>query len=91
MFFNVTTDHPVLADQYRIVHIDRHSTFAGKQGREVRETWTVSKDGKEYTVVLSPYHTAVSRTVEYREGDTVTIRSSAHDGRIRACLSDVGR
>ncbi|MBS1715611.1 MAG: hypothetical protein JST30_14880 [Armatimonadetes bacterium] len=91
MLFSVATPQPPVIDSFTIVHIDRHSSFAGRQGREVRETWTVRQDGRERTVVVSPYHTNTARTTAFREGDTVTIRSRERHGVIKVCLSDVGR
>jgi hypothetical protein len=76
-------------DSYKIVEIDRVSNFAGRMGREVRETWKVTKGGDEFTVIISRYHTNVARTPMYSTGDTVSISNAPHGKVIRVTLSEV--
>lgn len=77
------------ADDYKIVSIDRVSTFAGKMGREVRETWTVSRDGTDFTVIVMPYHTRVARTPSFSVGDEVRIHSHPRGKTLRVTLGEV--
>jgi hypothetical protein len=76
-------------DSYKIVEIDRISNFAGKMGRENRETWKVSKGNDEFTVIVSLYHTHVARTPVYSTGDTVMISGAPHGNVMRVTLSQV--
>ena len=78
-------------DSYKIVEINRISNFAGRMGQEVRETWKVSKNGQDFTVIVMPYHTHVARTTQFSEGDTVSIRSEARGATIRVTLREVSK
>lgn len=78
-------------EDYKIVEIDRVSRFAGKMGREVRETWRVSKDGQSFNVIVMPYHTKIAGAASYSEGDSVTIHSKPRGGTIRVTLKEVSK
>lgn len=78
-------------DAYKILDIDRVSVFAGRMGKEVRETWKVSKSGREFTVIVMPYHTNVAGTKSFATGDEVMIKSAARGSTIRVTLKEVSK
>lgn len=86
---------PVLVDSslesYKIVEIDRISNFAGKMGKEVRETWRVTNGRQEFTVIVMPYHTNVANTMQYSTGDTVNIKSRARGQVVRVTLREISK
>ena len=91
MFFLSPAIITATFDSYKIVDIDRMSIFAGKMGREVRETWKVTKGSEEFTVIVSPYHTNVAgtRAKMHSTGDTVEISGGARGKVIRVTLSQI--
>jgi len=54
--------------------VDRVEIFAGKLGREIRETLTVESEGKTYTIRLGKAHTKFGATTEFKSGDSIRIR-----------------
>lgn len=89
MFF-FTNFAYVMPENFQIVEIDRQVVFAGKMGKEVRETWRVKKEGQEFTVSISPYHTHMARVPsEFKEGQTVKISGFVRGDHIKTSLSQV--
>lgn len=65
---------PAFAVSAQVTHVTRTSTFAGRRGKLVRETWTVDVNGKMVTVYVSPYHTNVAGTPGFvHVGQTIEI------------------
>ena len=91
MFLFTTNTPNLILDDYKILEIERVSNFAGKQGRENRETWKVARAGQEFTVIVMPYHTNVANTFEFSEGDSIKISSDARGGTIRVTLREVSK
>lgn len=79
------------AGSYKIVDIERSSAFAGKLGREVRETWKVTRDSDEFSVIVMPYHTHVARTPSFQVGDNVVIHSAPRGRTLRVTLREVSK
>lgn len=82
----------VMPDTYKIVEIQRDMVFAGKLGKEVRETWKVQKDGQTLTVTISPYHTNVAHVPAFfKEGESVKISGFMREDRIKTSISEIKR
>lgn len=66
---------------FEVVSVDRHKTPAFRLGYEINDTLVVSREGKKYTIRLSPQHTLCGDVKLFAKGDRVTIKkASLHDG-----------
>ncbi len=82
---------PALAVSAQVTHVTRNSTFAGRRGKLVRETWTVDVNGKLVTVYVSPYHTNVAGTPSFiHVGQTIEIPLSPEATATTVRISQVG-
>lgn len=82
---------PAFAVSAQVTHVTRTSTFAGRRGKLVRETWTVDVNGKLVTVYVSPYHTNVAGTPSFiHVGQTIEIPLSPEAIATTVRISQVG-
>ena len=60
-----------MANDYKVVSVERQEAYAGKLGRRVTQTIVAEKDGVRYEIKLMS-HTAIARsTRSYSAGDSI--------------------
>lgn len=62
---------------WKITKIESTTQFAGRLGRLVSMTLTVSADGKEKTVVVTPFHTTCQHKKSLKVGDSVEFKTNS--------------
>ena len=56
-----------------ITNIDRKEVFAGKLGKRVSQTLTVTADGKTYEIIVAPRHTFIRDVQSFNVGEKVRV------------------
>ena len=80
--------------RFEIRSVTRHEAFAGRFGKRVTERLEVSRDGKDFNVIIDgAYHTRMGgrQMPRLAAGDSVTLRGSLNGSTIRVNWDGVNK